>query len=101
MTSAKPLLDLAELDQLLSMDFLQVPQGFEQQVLRRMTSESGRSEPLPLIDALVPLQISPTARLARRVVLACRWLALASGSALALAELIAFLFGFWTSSAAL
>jgi hypothetical protein len=71
-----------DIDTRLEADLLQVPDDFTDRVMRRI-------ETLPL----------PTKASQRRERL--QWLALAGGAALGLSQLLAFMFGMWTASAAM
>lgn len=80
--SRKPISEL-ELDQLMSQAGLAPPRNFEQSILTRLA-------PRTEAQCLAAPWFKPV-----------RWLALLSGGAFALSELLAFMFGLWTASTAL
>jgi hypothetical protein len=80
-----PLDDSAALDELLAQDFLMPPADFTEQLMRRV-----QTLPMPAVKP-------PRENTLRE---SLKWLALLGGAALGAAELLAFMFGLWASTAA-
>lgn len=85
-----------ELDQLLKMPLLEVPQDFEQQVLKRI-------ERLPSAVSLASssarmLQSAPSSGWPSQYRDGLKWLTLITGSGLALSQLLGFVFGLWLTT---
>jgi hypothetical protein len=91
------------LDQLMSQAGLEPPQDFEQTVLARLVGINALPR-APAVQGVAPRgqrrAIAGQSR-ATQWLQPLRWLAMLSGGAFALSELLAFMFGLWTVSAAL
>ncbi len=90
MNESQKLISEVELDQLMTQVGLKPALDFEHKVIRLMENSAADSAHREVPQSLAAHFFKPL-----------RWLALLSGGAFALSELLAFMFGLWTVSTAL